>query len=235
MRDPIPGAESRPGAAGAELVLVRHGETTGESRVRLNGRTDVPLSEVGRAQMRRVAAALAGESFDRVLTTPLLRARESAAIAWPTGPAVGVPAFIEVDFGNWETLTYGEAQARDPHLFEPDPEAAASVLRPVRDAAFRYPGGESREGFRARIAGAVQTWLAMGRFRSADSPGGRCLAVLHKGSIRAALGALLGPNGFAVECDLASIHRLVLDPVSGAWTPVALNDVAHLHPDLHLP
>ena len=66
------------------LVLVRHGETTGKSSIRYFGRTDVELSELGRAQMRAAASWLAARtgvtSFAPVFASPLKRASEGARI-----------------------------------------------------------------------------------------------------------------------------------------------------------
>ena len=64
-------AESTPGAR--RFVLVRHGETVGQSSIRYFGATDLPLSESGRRQMERVRVALAGESFDAAYTSELQR------------------------------------------------------------------------------------------------------------------------------------------------------------------
>ena len=62
------------------LVLLRHGETVGQSSIRLHGATDVALSSVGEQQAQRAAAALAGRHFARVLCSPLQRARRTAEI-----------------------------------------------------------------------------------------------------------------------------------------------------------
>ena len=57
-----------------ELILIRHGETTGESHLRLYGATDVALSELGIDQMRCVADALATTPVDTVVVSSLARA-----------------------------------------------------------------------------------------------------------------------------------------------------------------
>ena len=57
--------------APTRLVLARHGETAWSRSGQHTGRTDIPLTDVGREQARRVGAALAGRSFSRVLTSPL--------------------------------------------------------------------------------------------------------------------------------------------------------------------
>ena len=58
------------------LVLIRHGETVGESSVRFHGSNDVELSAEGRALMREVGRGLRGEVFDLVLASPLRRSWE---------------------------------------------------------------------------------------------------------------------------------------------------------------
>jgi broad specificity phosphatase PhoE len=199
-----------------ELVLVRHGETEGCSSVRLNGATDVVLSHVGREQMRHVGRALAGETFERVLVSPLQRSREAAGLILAgRGPKPElVPAFTEIDFGRWETLTWDEIEARDP---------AAHAEWKRGQAGFRFPGGESKLEFRERVASAVTEQFREGQ--------GRTLAVLHKGVIRVILGALLGLDlqaSLQIAVHLGSIHRLI-GPGPG-WSYVMANQVDHLGP-----
>jgi len=67
--------------APAELVVVRHGATAWNRSGRFQGRTDVPLDDVGRAQARAVGAGLAGERFDLAVASDLGRARETAELA----------------------------------------------------------------------------------------------------------------------------------------------------------
>ena len=62
------------------IVMVRHGETEGESSIRFFGRTDVPLSALGREQARRLAGLVQHVGFSAVVHSPLARARESAEI-----------------------------------------------------------------------------------------------------------------------------------------------------------
>ncbi len=64
-----------------QIWLVRHGETEWARLGRHTGRTDIPLTEVGRAQARALGERLAGHRFALVLTSPLSRAAETAAIA----------------------------------------------------------------------------------------------------------------------------------------------------------
>lgn len=200
----------------SRLVLVRHGETTGQSSVRLFGATDIPLSELGRRQALRVRAALAGVVPARLVVTPLARAREFAALAFPGCEPRVVEGLREVDFGRWEGLTWEEAEARDPELV-----ARARLGEPD----FTYPGGDQRAAFRARIAATAREVFA-------PAGPGPVAAVLHKGVIKAVLAALVGacPEGYRHHpVHLGSIHRLVHDGT--AWTLASANETGHLGED----
>src|SRR5580698_7349861 len=99
------------------LVLVRHGETVGNSRVRYHGRTDVELSESGRIQMRAARHWLrthfGSPRFSPVIASPLCRADEGAAIiAGVDSSILKIEEFVEVDFGRFEGLTAEEIQSR---------------------------------------------------------------------------------------------------------------------------
>ena len=126
----------------SRILLIRHGETEGESSVRFHGRTDVPLSDSGRKQMRAAAARLPDEGFDLVVASPLSRAWEAARIVAPHRPISLEADFREIDFGRWEGLTAEEIEARDPALYR--------VWR-ARDENFEFPGGERRGDFRGRV------------------------------------------------------------------------------------
>jgi len=185
-----------------DLILLRHGETVGQSSIRLYGATDIALSPVGEQQVLRAAAALKHHRFARVLSSPLQRARRSAEIVLaaldhslqPAPTLELVPGFKEIDFGAWEGWTYAEAETRDP---------AGFARWQAEGHAFTYPGGESRTAFLARIAAAAASAL--------DPARGPTLAVLHKGVIKAALIALTDrpPAALAeLPVALASLHRL---------------------------
>jgi len=194
------------------IVLVRHGETEGQSSIRYFGATDVRLSEFGRRQMECVAAALAGRRFDAVYSSALTRARESARIAGGCEPAV-LSGFDEIDFGEWEGLTDAEIAARDP---------AAHATWRARPTEFRYPRGESTVAFRARVAATLRWVLAR-------EPGSTRLLVLHKGVIRTVLAELLRLDLAArgqLEVDLGSIH--VVERAGEGWHAAQLNHLAHL-------
>src|SRR5271169_483092 len=102
---------------GSRLILVRHGETEGESSIRYHGRTDVALSELGRAQMRAAREAVGrvhgGLDFARVFSSPLVRAEEGARIiAGDAADLLMIEEFAEVHFGLFEGLTAEEISQR---------------------------------------------------------------------------------------------------------------------------
>lgn len=96
------------------VTLVRHGQTERSKIAAYSGQLDVPLTAVGREQARAAAARLARAGVDAVVTSPLVRARDTAqAIADATGAPLRVDArLIEVDYGPFEGLDREGAQAR---------------------------------------------------------------------------------------------------------------------------
>ena len=98
------------------LVIVRHGNTfaPGEPPRRIGARTDLPLVESGRAQARALAAhfAAGGTTFDRVLTSPLLRTRETARLIAPDRTLEAADWLREIDHGPDENRTEAEVIAR---------------------------------------------------------------------------------------------------------------------------
>jgi alpha-ribazole phosphatase len=100
------------------LTLVRHGPTEWNALRRFQGRTDMPLSAHGRAQARAIAETLRSEPFDRIYSSDLLRAAETARIL---GESRGAEITFddrlrEFNFGHWEGLTWDEIVAANPHL-----------------------------------------------------------------------------------------------------------------------
>lgn len=185
-----------------ELLLVRHGETLGQSSIRLFGATDIGLAPEGEAQLAATGRALAGLRFDRVLVSPMARALRSAEVLLehvPHPPIALEPveAFREVDFGRWEGLTWDEVRERDADEYL----RFRSMLGMGHD--FRYPEGESRREFLGRVAQGVP------RIEQAFAGGcARMLVVVHKGVIKAIAASLLRrPIVDEVELALGSVHR----------------------------
>ncbi len=197
------------------IILVRHGETAGNSSVRLYGSTDVPLSDTGRAQLALTGELLKGIEFRSVFVSPLIRARESAEIALGEAAkhAVVVEAFREIGFGQWEGLTLDEAAERDPDNYR---EWSLGGMD------FRFPGGDSKAGFFSRVAETAREVFA-----DVELP---AVAVVHKGVIKGILSGLLGEP---VETIVATARMelgcvYVLEREAGVWRVAEANVAGHL-------
>ena len=120
-----------------QLWLVRHGETEWSRERRHTGRTDVPLSPAGEEEARRLGVRLARERFDRVFSSPLGRALDTARLAGFGARVVARGELVEFDYGQYEGLTTPQIRARNPgwDLFRdgcPGGETVAAVAERVR-------------------------------------------------------------------------------------------------------
>ncbi|WP_307859321.1 histidine phosphatase family protein [Arthrobacter sunyaminii] len=129
------------------LVLVRHGETDWNQERRLQGRTDNPLNGVGRAQARKAGRLLAADPWHVVVSSPLLRAVQTAQlIADAVGlqPAGTVPELAERDYGSAEGLHLNGLTERQITaalgIGEPEQAVAQRGLAALRDVAVQFPG-----------------------------------------------------------------------------------------------
>ena len=191
--------------------MLRHGETVGQSSIRLYGATDLALAPEGELQVREAGRVLTGERYDLVLTSPLIRARRSAelvleAIRHPQISVEIVDDFREIDFGAWEGWTWDEIRERDP-----DNHARFRS----EGLEFCFPQGESRRAFLARVQAAAELSIAAAFANGAQ----RILTVVHKGVIKAICAHLLGVELASLsrlDLSLGGVHRLRREPTS--WT-----------------
>jgi len=184
------------------LALLRHGDTAWSAEGRIQGRSDVPLSDAGRA-------ALAGLRLPshcremRVVTSPLSRCTETAAlIGAPRAPVEA--RLVEMHWGEWEGRMLAELRAELGESMREN-EARGWDFRPAR--------GESPREVLAR----VRDWLM-----DIDAP---TLAVTHRGVIRAIYAAATGWNlrgAPPAKLDWHAVHLFRLG-AGGAPAVEALN------------
>lgn len=197
------------------FIVVRHGETEWNLESRIQGHSDSALTPAGLAQAEALARRLARESFDRLFSSDLGRARETARIIGArTGHAVWVdPRLRERAFGVAEGLTYGELDHQFPDAF--------SKVRET-DPDFVIPGGESRRQHYERVGGAFESL-------SREHAGLRLAVVCH-GGVLAALYRRIHALGIATPRPIpipnASFNAIRFD--GAAWTVEAWGDTDHL-------
>jgi broad specificity phosphatase PhoE len=130
------------------LLLMRHGETVWNAEKRFTTRTDVGLSDAGAEQALRAAEALSGTVIDRIYTSPMSRAADTArVVASLQGrppPVISDPRLVEVDAGPFEGQTQPELEAGP---------LAADFERWHTDGDPEFPGGtESFDDALARVS-----------------------------------------------------------------------------------
>ncbi|HEX7096252.1 MAG TPA: histidine phosphatase family protein [Acidimicrobiales bacterium] len=187
------------------LLLVRHGRTAANAEGRLVGRSDVGLDEVGRRQAA-ATAALVGQ-VDRVVSSPLERARQTAA-------EFGLP--VEID-ERWIELDYGEWDGRRVSEVEP-----LEWMRWQGDLDFAPPGGESLRSVGRRVREACEELAAL----AVDQ---RIVVVTHVSSLKAAIAWALGVGDeTSWRCFVApgSVSRIRITDTGP--TLVSFNESAHL-------
>lgn len=135
------------------ILLLRHAETDWNRERRFQGWRDVPLSATGREQAESAARLLAATRIDAVWSSPLARARDTAAIiAAPHRLAVQESeAFREMGFGDWEGLTRDEVRERYP-------DAHRAWAETPHEAA--WPGAEPLAAVRGRALAGLEALRA---------------------------------------------------------------------------
>lgn len=129
-----------------KLLLIRHGLTRLGEEKRYQGALDTGLSEKGRAELKAAEPATA-----RVYVSPMLRARETAAILFPAARQIVVPDLREMDFGAFEGRGWWEMEDDAAYRAWVDGECTG-----------RCPGGEDRAAYTARVCAALETLLQRG-------------------------------------------------------------------------
>jgi broad specificity phosphatase PhoE len=215
------------------LVLTRHGLTPRSfPEQHLGQRIDVELSDDGRAQARALAERLAGVEFERIVSSPLARARQTAEIVaaarhQPVDLSVD-RRLAEMDYGEWEGLTYAQIYERDGdrrRAWEADP------------AEIACPGGESADDVAARARGFLTDLLKEHVDRhggEADTP--PVLAVAHSSLNRILVCVALDipVREFRLRFQQGQVNLTAIRFEHGVGPSDArlllLNDLAHVRP-----
>lgn len=165
-------------AQATRVLFCRHGEVRPDMVGSFLGRTDVPLSDLGRHQAEAIGAYLGEAPIDAVVVSPLKRALDTAA---PLVRALGQKLevrrdFREMDYGEWDGLHWPQIEEKDPAFsrqWQQDPQGLSC------------PGGESGQAFQDRVAAALDGLLQ-------EFAGRQVALVSHAGVNRVILAELLG-------------------------------------------
>ena len=198
-----------------KLILVRHGETTGNSSERYWGATDLALSDTGIGQARRLRRRLSRETIDAVYSSDMQRAvRTAEEITRSRSLEITRCAELnEVDFGSLEGLTIKEIQKQYPEFYQ-------SWLE--WNTGLRFPGGESVSDVRMRVSSFTERL----KLHSSEDT---VLVVAHAGTLRMFICHLLDlplPFWRKLRLELASVSVIELTAPGAVLT--CLNDVSHL-------
>ena len=199
------------------FVFLRHGESVGNAEARWQGQSDYVLTERGRLQVRALAERWKSEGvkFDLIVTSPLVRAKETAQII---AAAVGAPVelepiLMERHIGEMEGLTADEVRKKPQPPF-------VTPYDPV--------GGEG-EGDWALFLRAGQALHGLLR-----RPAGSYLIVSHGGLLNQLMNAIIGiaphidPSGVRFRFENTAFARVLYYPHQHRWAIDAVNDRAHL-------
>jgi broad specificity phosphatase PhoE len=195
------------------LILVRHGESEGNAGGIVQGRLDFGLTARGMEQARLAAEYLAGHSLDRLASSPLRRARETAEVF---AERLGLPlefddALQEYDMGAVSGLNAGQIRERFP-------EIVAAWQKGIRPA---FPGAEDRTAFHARVRTALDRLTALDEAVVAIAHGGVVASMCY-----AVVGAEPDRRGLfeTANCAITEITR----DRSGRLVLARVNDTCHL-------
>jgi broad specificity phosphatase PhoE len=189
------------------LILVRHGQTAVNAGGRLQGRIDAPLTDLGREQARAAAAAVGRPA--RVVTSPLLRARQTAEAFGPEVDVAVDERWIELDYGEWDGAVLRDMDQAEWERWRADP-------------AFAPPAGESLVTLATRVHEACVALVE--EARTAD-----VVVVSHVSPIKAAVAWALGvgpETSWRMFLGVAAVTRIAIGPRGPSLT--SYNETNHL-------
>ena len=180
----------------ATLILLRHGRTTSNAAGTLAGHQPTELDDTGRDQALAVGKRLAAAQVPlaAVVSSPLIRCRQTVELALPEATPELEPRLAECRYGEWEGGALKDLAKRP--LWQ--------VVQ-VHPSAARFPGGESMAEMSTRAVAAVRDWDA--RVTAAHGADAVWLACSHGDVIKAIVTDALG-----LHLDL--FQRIAVDPGS---------------------
>lgn len=199
-----------------KLLLTRHGQTDWNIAGRYQGQSDIPLNPTGCEQAEALAKRLSAEAIHAIYSSDLSRAKDTAqAIAKFHQIEVQTDSrWRELNFGEWEGMTYQEMSAHSPDVFSKwmiDPQHTST------------PNGETLDELSKRVASAFDEIKNKHKDQTV-------LVVSHSGALQALLATLLGIDlnrYWRLKISQASLSELAAYEDNSILN--LLNDVSHLN------
>ncbi|MGX9366672.1 histidine phosphatase family protein [Desulfoplanes sp. PS50] len=174
-----------------KILLLRHGDCRTDGEKRYVGQLDLPLNDLGIRQAREWRDVFAADLPDRVISSDLTRAMQTAKVALEGLPVriKPQPGLREISLGDWEGMARQDVRTRFSRAY---------ARRGEDLAGFRPPNGESFQDLQTRVVGRFSALCA------GCDPGETLLLVTHAGVIRVLLCHILG-------MDLQRLFTLAVD------------------------
>lgn len=181
-----------------KLFLIRHGYTDYNKYRKYCGSSDIALNEDGIKQAHQLRSEIPYNSIDTIYSSSLVRAQKTAQILFPGKEIISSPFLTELDFGEWEGLTYEEIVRKDSALYSrwlSNPEIVAP------------PGGETLGELNKRVSKFYSDEIDTNMYQEVA-------IVSHAGIIRSFLQMLL-PDKYSdfwsIEVDNCSYYQLTIN------------------------
>ena len=204
-----------------KIFIVRHGQTSGNRALKYFGITDIELNENGINQAVLVSKRLKKESISRIYSSSLKRAFKTAKIiAKPHRISVELKEDLkEINFGDWEGLSFQEIQKSYPHEFS---KWQNNIMN------FTTPHGESILELKRRVETAFKEILNSARENNV-------VIVTHGGPIRIILSKILSPNAletvfWKIKQDNAALN--IIENTDNTQIISLINGTSHLNKNL---
>jgi phosphoserine phosphatase len=197
------------------IYLVRHGTTEWNREEIFRGRVDCKLNETGLAEARALEGYFRDVVIDSIYSSPLSRAMETAqTVALPKGlRVIPDPAFIDLDYGEWQGLPLKDVQEKYPDLYRFWLERPQEVT---------FPGGENLSRVRARA------WEGFERVAQGN-PGKTILVVSHRVVTKVLICAALGLDDshfWQIKQDTTAVN--CFEYTGKTFITSLINDTCHM-------
>jgi len=197
------------------VYLVRHGTTEWNKEEIFRGRIDCKLNDTGLAEARALEGYFQDVVIDSIYSSPLSRAEETArAVALPRGlTVIPDPAFIDMDYGEWQGLPLKEVKEKFTDLYR---------LWQERPQDVTFPGGENLAQVRTRA------WEGLGRVVQ-QNPGKTVLVVSHRVITKVLTCAALGLDDshfWQIKQDTTAVN--CFEYTGNTFIASLINDTCHM-------